>query len=409
MLAMAGAILALTPAWRLWHSLERVPSVALAPEESSAPRQNRATDDSAWPIFEIAPFPKESAIRPEPWPASAMQTSEARHETLAPGPQASAESSSAAELWQRWEKLFSRGDYQQIPIVGALLAENLRRDPDAAIYRDIYGLLERSEVSLEQKSILIDLLGEIATPEALARLIELAQEGIESPLYLPALNAISRIGDNRWDGRFHEELAADLDALWSNFDGGDQALLTAVAKAMAAVGAPASLDLLLRTVADRGQEAGPDKEAAKDKNRIKQTVAFAAIPKVRNPAAGDVLKNWLQQEPLGTAAFEASGLALANVGSPDATQALLEWAETAPDEGARRVADWLSRIRDTASLDLLSASRDAVAFHSEEVKAAFVEVLGQIEARRAAADMGGHDPSTGTKIGIASSPSLNLE
>jgi hypothetical protein len=375
MLAMAGAILALTPAWRLWHRLDRATSVALAPDERPARAQNAAADGDAWRIFEIPPLPKEIAVRSD---ERAPERFAAREEKPASNAQGM-DSAAPIQLWQRWETLLSRSEYQQIPIVGALLAENLRRRPDEAIYRDIAELLNRSELSIEQKSILIDLLGEIATPAALAQLIGLAREGADSPLYIPALNVISRIGDNRWDGRFHEELAADLDAVWTNLDIDDQAFLAAVAKTMAAIGAPASLDLLLRAVADPGQ----DKDA-KDKNRLKQTIAFAALPKVRNPAATDALKTWLLQEPLGTAAFEASGLALANVGSPDATQTLLEWAETAPPDGARRVADWLARIHDTASLELLAASRDSIAFDSDEVKAAFVATLGQIEERRAA-------------------------
>ena len=71
-------------------------------------------------------------------------------------------------------------------------------------------MLAKPNVSMEIKAILLDLLAEIATTEALRQLLSLAEQGTNSPLYIQVLQALSRIGDNRWDGRFHTELSQGI-------------------------------------------------------------------------------------------------------------------------------------------------------------------------------------------------------
>jgi len=258
-----------------------------------------------------------------------------------------------AQLWQYWEMLLDRSEFQQIPIVGTLLAERLRKHPDPAVYRGIADLLAQSNIAAENKAILIDLLGEIATPDALEQLINLAKQEIDSPLYILALQALSRIGDNRWDGEFHEELSPALEAAWSNPENNDPAFLGAVGKAIAAVGAPEGVEQLLLTVS--GNNKDNDTE---ETNRIKQEVAFETIPQVRNPEAVEVLGTWLKEEPLGTPSVEVSGNALAEIGSIKATQEIVDWAKDAPAEGTRNLNDWLSKIDDASALASISAVQE---------------------------------------------------
>lgn len=279
-----------------------------------------------------------------------------------------------AQLWQRWEKALARGDFQQNAIIASLLAEQLRQYPDAGVYQAIDNALRQPGLAVAGKSAVIDLLGEIATPEALAQLIDIAQAGADSPLYISALQAISRIGDNRWDGRFHEELSPDLEAAWLDMAVVDSAHVGAIARALATIGAPSGVELLLQAL------AAPAKTAALEETaRLKQATAFSMIPAVRNPAAVEVLAEWFHQAGLGSPVFEVSGLTLANVGSPAATQVLLDWAETAPDEGARRVGDWLLRIHDSASVELMAAQQHALNFQSGAVAKAFNMALAHID------------------------------
>lgn len=308
---------------------------------------------------------------------------------------------SPAQLWQRWEKALARGDFQQNAILGSLLAEQLRQHPDAGVYRKIGNALGQSGLSVASRSAVIDLLGEIATPEALAQLIEIAQNGANSPLYIAALQAISRIGDNRWDGRFHEELSPDLEAAWTDMPVADPAYASAVAKALATIGAPSGMELLFQALAVPAKLA-----AAEEAARLKQATAFSMIPAARNPAVVDIVAGWFHNAGLGSPAFEVSGLTLANVGSPAATQVLLDWAETAPDEGARRVGDWLLKIHDSASVELMAAQQNSLNFQSSAVADAFNVALAHIDpdgvvTTTLAAKSGGDTPtsSSGTADG----------
>ncbi|NJD06517.1 MAG: hypothetical protein FIA97_08445, partial [Methylococcaceae bacterium] len=120
-----------------------------------------------------------------------------------------------ADLWRHWQLLLNREAFQQLPILNALLAEALRNHGDVAVYQEIATLLQDRDLSLRAKSLLIDLLGEAATPEALGLLLEVARQGRQSPLYGPSLNTIAHIGDNHWGGRFHDELSPILEDAWS--------------------------------------------------------------------------------------------------------------------------------------------------------------------------------------------------
>jgi hypothetical protein len=367
MLATAGVLLALMPSAGLWHArnlLTALPSVSfersgLAPLWTSAPVYGKvrnlvksAPDDA----IATPDFPHTSNGRRQPEPIQPLLAAQAVGDNL--------RMQTPAQLWQRWEMLLIRSQFQQIPIIGAMLAESLRKNPDPQIYQNIAHLLAQSDVSIENKAILLDLLGEIATPDSLSQLIGLAETEADSPLYISALQVISRIGDNRWDGRFHEELSPVLEAAWSNSDANDLAFLNAIAKAIAVVGAPEGVNQLLRTVAGRN----PSKDT-EEKSRAKQAAAFEAIPKIRNPDAVATLSEPFEQEPIGSPAFEASGDALAEIGSPAATQEILNWAQTAPPEGARRLEDWLPKIGDSESLALIAKSQQSSEFQSTEVAA----------------------------------------
>ncbi|NOS76027.1 MAG: hypothetical protein HOP36_16130 [Methyloglobulus sp.] len=276
------------------------------------------------------------------------------------------------QLWQHWKKLFDRSEFQQIPIIGALLAEHLRKHTEPEIYQGITDLLMQPSVSDEAKALLLDLLAEIATPDSLAQLINLAEQSVDSPLYLLILQAISHIGDNRWDGKFHEELSPILEAAWSNPGLSEQMFLNAIGIAIAEVGAPSGVDQLLLTVS--GNAAGIVSE---ETNRIQQEVAFQAISNVSNPNAIDVLSNSLNQQPLGTAAFEASGNALAGMDTPRATQSIVVWAQQAPDDGVRNLEQWLPKISDPKSLILIT-SIPTTQFNNPAIKAVIDKATASI-------------------------------
>lgn len=271
------------------------------------------------------------------------------------------EMQSAMQLWQTWKSLWANSELQQIPIIGALLAKRLQHHAEPSIYEGIKSLLAQKKLAMENKALLLDLLADIATPEALSLLLELTDNGSESSLYFLVLAAIARIGDNRWDGQFHEELSPVLETAWESPETSDPALLVAIGTAIAKIGAPEGVNQLLLTV------SGTDKDKQKQETeRVKQEAAFNAIPQTRNPDAVPVLSEWFQQEELGTPAFEVSGDALAAIGTVEATQNIVNWAKFAPDEGARNLDAWLSQIDNETSLTALSETQK-MSFQSPEV------------------------------------------
>ncbi len=279
----------------------------------------------------------------------------------------------APSRWQQWQTALFSGDVRQIPIQGGLLAERLRQAPDPAIYQEMAMLLNDPGLPLASKNLLIGLLGEIATVEAMTELMLVAQQGNEFPLYLASLQAISQMAANRWGGRFHDELSPSLELAWQDMQGQDSAYAATLAKAIASVGTPGGVGILLDALTDPSRQVNVDETL-----RLKQKSAFAAIPEIRNPAAIETLSQHVSGDSLGAPGFEVSGLALATMGVPEATEQLLNWSETAPAAAASRIEDWFSKVQDSASVDMLLARQSTLNFQSAEVESAFDQALNYL-------------------------------
>ncbi|KJV06991.1 hypothetical protein VZ94_07765 [Methylocucumis oryzae] len=273
------------------------------------------------------------------------------------------EQQSAKQLWLTWKSLLVQSQFQQIPIIGALLAKRLQEHTEPSVYAAISYLLAQKSLAAESKALLLDLLADIATPEALQLLLELTRNGQDSSLYYLVLAAIARIGDNRWNGQFHQELSPLLEAAWNDVNTTDSALINALATAIAKIGAPEGVNLLLLTLSGL-EQSNQEQEI----DRVKQEAAFNAVPQTRNPDAVGVLSEWFEQESLGTPAFEVSGDALAGIGTPESTQEIIDWAQDAPDEGARNLENWLSDVDDGKVKEaLIDTSGNTKSFESTQV------------------------------------------
>ncbi|MEY4195026.1 MAG: hypothetical protein RLZZ226_1394, partial [Pseudomonadota bacterium] len=130
------------------------------------------------------------------------------------------------------------------------------------------------------------------------------------------------------------------------------------------------VNTLLDALTDPSRQINVD-----DKLRLKQKAAFAVLPDVRNPAAIETLTQHITADSMETPGFEVSGLALASMGVPEATEQLLNWSQTAPASAASRVEDWFSKVQDSASVDLLLARQSALNFQSPVVESAFERAL----------------------------------
>ncbi len=272
-------------------------------------------------------------------------------------------------LWRQWRMRLENADYQQLPIISAALSRALRQQNDSGVYTEIATLLWRSEILADKKALILDLLSEIATPEALSQLLTLTEQGVESELDLQVLQAIARISDFHWQGRYHNELSPVLLTAWGGSNRQDATFYNAVGNALACIGDPDAVNNLLLSVS--GNTAGENDQTDLIK-QLKQQAAFKAIPKITNPQAVDVLGAWFAQEPVGAPAFEASGAALAEIGTQQAVEKIFAWAKTAPAQGARNLQEWLGKIDDIDGL-LLIAGRNKQVFQSPEVEAVFTQ------------------------------------
>lgn len=284
----------------------------------------------------------------------------------------------AAQLWSSWKKLLQQSELQQIPIVNALLAGRIRKDPNPWIYDDIHSFLLNPDFAFENKALLLDLLTEIATPESLNELLELSELGSDSKLYAFVLQAISRIGNNRWDGRFHEELSPALEAAWSNPYFTDEPLLNAVGTAIAEVGAPQGVDLILESI------AGTDmNNSSVEINRSRQPIAYSLSNKVHNPSATKGLTDCINQADPRSPSSEFCLEALAGIDTPTATTAILNHAEKAPDESARQITDAMNKIQNDEALKLLTEAPNNRKFQSPQIQQAVNSIASEIAASSA--------------------------
>lgn len=282
---------------------------------------------------------------------------------------------SAVQLWHFLETLLQQSKLQQIPIINALLAERLRESPNPFIYQAIHSLLTDPDYTLENKALLLDLLTEIATPEALTELLKLTYLGAESPLYVFILQAISRIGENRWDSRFHEELSSPLETVWSDPAVTDESLLGAIAKAIAEIGAPEGIAGLLNSISGNNTDA-----ESNNADLIRASIAYALTGKVHNPNATQSLVECLQQADPKTPSSAFCLEALGQIGTPAATKAILNHAEKAQDDLTPQITHALLNIQSEQSLQLVTEASINKTFQSPQVQQAINTIASEISA-----------------------------
>lgn len=281
----------------------------------------------------------------------------------------------AIQLWATWKKLVQDAELQEIPVVNVLLAGRIRKNPDPLIYQDMHALFLDPDIALEKKALLLDLLTEIATPEALAELLALAESGQDSSLYAFILQAISRIGDNLWDGRFHEELSPILESAWQNPDLTDEKLLHSIGTAIAEVGAPSGIDLLLQSIGSTGRLSG---NAASDRSR--PPVAYSLSGKVHNPKATKTLEICLVTSASDTPSAEFCIAALGGLDTPEATEILLNHAQSASDGEVRQIGNAIDKIQNEEALKLIVQAPGQRQFKSTKVEEAIGIAASDIAA-----------------------------
>lgn len=213
----------------------------------------------------------------------------------------------------------------------------------------------------EHQDMLVQMLGEIATPAALAALLELTKENAADleEAKNSALAAIAMIGQHRDQAReglgFRAELSPLLEQrLDQVLD--DPVELAAIARGISSIGTSAGVGQLLDKVTVVAEQ---------DRDKIAE-----ALTSVRNPAAIAPLEAQLQVDSKQLSpAGRIAGSALAAMGKPAATQALLQWAAKISQPALRQQAlEWFQQVRDEESLQMLLTAGQHYSFRDKQLR-----------------------------------------
>lgn len=278
----------------------------------------------------------------------------------------------APDLFQAW---IDAGSVDHDPVkqqaTGNYLWAALRhRSTDPVVYDQMRSFIGDAGNSFNERGKLLNVLGEARTKEALDILIEIATTSPDAGLRATATNDIKSAGAPWGDGKFHEELAPALERVWSATQ--DRLLLMSTAVAMAKVGAPSSIKLLVSSALPGVLQGG-----------IRQRAAQEALHDVLNPHAVPVLGALLvDQLPTSATAWLASGT-LAGMNAPSAAKSLLEWLEGADATAAQLARTYVVQARSPALIKAFRAALDpSVPFRSEVNREAIRSGLAQYGANR---------------------------
>ena len=257
-----------------------------------------------------------------------------------------------AQVYGRWLQLVQSDEAESDAVLArAALAELLRSDPSRTNVLDaIDRLISDRDAPDSVRIALAGMLGESATSDGLARLLELYGENAAAPqVREAALEAIGTIASPRWDDTFREELTPELLQAWTHADAD---LREHLSKAIAQAGSSTGVEFLFSTILAAGTSAD------ELKNSEDMRIAVGALREITNPAGIELLNRFLRHSGEGELAYLLAGGVLAGMGRLEATQAILRYAEAAPESAAPYVEGWLSEVKDAKSLLLMRESAD---------------------------------------------------
>jgi hypothetical protein len=215
------------------------------------------------------------------------------------------------------------------------------------------------------------ILGESNTPEGLATLVETVLSTRNLPLQRSIIEQLGRMGGRRSPEQVSALSEAAVNAWQRIPDRSDlqPALLSTVSGILAKLGEPVGISLLRTQAVQGGTTLAEFDAKASDASQA----AMNASLQVRGPQSVPLLTDALQKSDPTSTEFVWSGQALASMGRPEATSALIEWAKGAPDSCAETAAAWIGAVRDSRSHALvreLAASGAQMQFASSLVKQA---------------------------------------
>jgi hypothetical protein len=225
------------------------------------------------------------------------------------------------------------------------------RPPSMEFLHTLRDFISNKTNSVSERDMLLGSITYAGTRQAEEILIEIATNASDN-VTRSAMGSISTLGTSRGGG-MQEDLAPALDQLWGHT--GDQTMLLSVAQAMAQVGAPSSMELLMAAA------LLPNGQDDMHKNAARYALGSATI---LNPDAVPTLVARLSN---GSPAIDPSKYAssiLTRMSVRAADHALVAWLQTANASAATLARDYSTH---TQFPEIWQAALEpSVSFRSEE-------------------------------------------
>lgn len=288
---------------------------------------------------------------------------------------------SSRQLFDQWTTLIVSGsDPFRAQFVADALSLKLRSGSNESTYGKIGEYLVNASVPIEQRQLLLGILGSSGTENSLEILLKLSDlQGIETEIKSTAITTVREIGGVRWDEGYREELSPLLENAWrSNTDNPE--LRIAIAHALAKVGTPSGVTLLVSYISQHAQTV---EEVSNFQNRLLWEMG-RALGEITNPNSVPALQNGLRTQDATNVELWTSGTALAHMGRPEAANALLLWASQADGRVAPLVGPWISEaLNDPKSFQLVEKSlTNGLPFVSQDNKNAIKAALREWRSNR---------------------------
>jgi hypothetical protein len=256
----------------------------------------------------------------------------------------------AKQLWQQWLAV-SASDTQANTrqALAVALGIKLRAYDEPTLLAGIKQHLADTNATALERARLAQLLAEIATPAALNVLVEaLLDNGAQSakdcpPCAMAFSNAIKTVADSLPEPPRRADLSAVLETAWSQPDL-NQPELNTLALAIAKLGTPRGVDLLLAAVEKNGTALPSMQKPAVGRSAQQALAAFLAMGEVINPDSETVLSSAFLGHRAHEAVFVAAGQGLVNLGSDSAAQQVLQRLDELPASEVAVGQRWLGQL-----------------------------------------------------------------
>ena len=243
------------------------------------------------------------------------------------------------KLYRAWEDSLASDKGGHKGLLEVALADSLKQSGDSAeakaVYPEAAKFLGDSNESEPDKIRMVKWLGQSGAPEALALLLDNLGPATKE-LKFELLRQLAAVGNSRWNRADSERLSALLEVKWKETVTTERPairLLGPLAQALAAVGDPEGIKILLDEVA----RPGGNQDA-------RAMAAFISFKEIRNDAGVSVLAGALPNRPPDSPVLIAAGEGLAGIGNETATIPLIAWALAASDEYAAVAEHMFSKL-----------------------------------------------------------------